>query len=359
MAHNERQIFLSGFRSCVNRFPRIPGIRGCRRLYADWKSKWMSGRKSRLIVRAMHLPIVHHPAYCADLPANHRFPMDKFRAVADLIRKEDLLEGRAFFRPRPAPFEWVALAHDPAYVDQVFSARVPERVAREIGFPMREDFALRARCATGGTVLTCYLALEHGLACNTAGGSHHARRAHGAGFCVFNDVAVAVRVMQADGAVRKALVIDLDVHQGDGTADIFQGDPDVFTFSMHSERNYPVRKIPSHLDIGLPDATGDAAYLKRLQETLPGLLEREGWDIVVYNAGVDPYENDRLGRLALTREGLRRRDLYVIRTVSAAGIPLAGVLGGGYSTDIDELADRHLTLHRSAKAVFTGAVPWR
>ncbi|WP_422039761.1 histone deacetylase [Roseibium sp.] len=299
----------------------------------------------------MPLPIVHHPAYCADLPANHRFPMDKFRAVADLIRTEDLLDGGSFFRPRPAPFEWVALAHDPAYVDQVFNGKVPDKVAREIGFPMREDIALRARCATGGTVLTAYLALEHGIACNTAGGSHHARRLHGAGFCVFNDVAVALRVLQADGAIRKALVIDLDVHQGDGTADIFQGDPDIFTFSMHSQKNYPVRKVPSHLDVGLPDATGDEDYLTILEETLPGLLAREPWDIVVYNAGVDPYRNDRLGRLKLSRDGLKRRDRYVIGTVRQAGLPLAGVLGGGYSSDIDELADRHLILHRTARSV--------
>ena len=196
--------------------------------------------------------------------------MDKFRAVADLVRAEDLLDGGSFFRPRPAPFEWVALAHDPAYVDQVFNGKVPEKVAREIGFPMREDIALRARCATGGTVLTCYLALEHGIACNTAGGSHHARRLHGAGFCVFNDVAVAIRVLQADGAIEKALVIDLDVHQGDGTADIFQGDPDIFTFSMHSQKNYPVRKVPSDLDVGLPDATEDEEYLGALHDVLPG-----------------------------------------------------------------------------------------
>jgi len=280
--------------------------------------------------------------------------MDKFRAVAELIRTEDLLDGGSFFRPRPAPFEWIALAHDPAYVDQVFNGKVPEKVAREIGFPMREDIALRARCATGGTVLACYLALEHGIACNTAGGSHHARRLHGAGFCVFNDVAVAIRVLQADGAIRKALVIDLDVHQGDGTAEIFQGDPDVFTFSMHSQKNYPVRKVPSDLDIGLPDATGDDDYLTALEEVLPSLIGRERWDIVIYNAGVDPYEHDRLGRLHLSRQGLERRDRHVIETVRQAGLPLSGVLGGGYSTDVDELADRHLTLHRTARNVLAG-----
>ncbi|WP_055672501.1 histone deacetylase family protein [Roseibium alexandrii] len=300
----------------------------------------------------MTLPIVHHPAYCADLPANHRFPMDKFRAVAELIRAEGLLGNGDFYRPRPAPFEWVALAHDPVYVDQVFNAEVPEKIAREIGFPMRADIALRARCATGGSVLTGYLALEHGLACNTAGGSHHARRAHGAGFCVFNDVAVALKVLQADGAIGKALVIDLDVHQGDGTADIFSGDPDIVTFSMHSAKNYPVRKVPSHLDVALPDAMEDGAYLAALQEVLPDLLRQKVWDLVFYNAGVDPYFEDRLGRLALSRDGLKARDRYVIETVRSLGIPLAGVLGGGYSNDIDELADRHVTLHRTALSIW-------
>eukprot|EP00903_Cladosiphon_okamuranus_P001168 g1166.t1 len=277
--------------------------------------------------------------------------MDKFRAVAERIRSEGLLDGQAFYRPRPAPFEWVALAHDPLYVDQVFTAQVPEKIAREIGFPMREDIALRARCATGGSVLTGYLALEHGIACNTAGGSHHARRAHGAGFCVFNDVAVAIKVLQADGAIRKALVIDLDVHQGDGTADIFQGDPDVFTFSMHSQKNYPVRKVPSHLDVGLADAMEDEDYLATLAEVLPQLIARENWDLAFFNAGVDPYREDRLGRLALSREGLRQRDHFVIRALRDANIPVAGVLGGGYSDDIDELADRHVTLHRTARAI--------
>ncbi|MTI43046.1 histone deacetylase [Roseibium hamelinense] len=296
----------------------------------------------------MSVPFVHHPAYCADLPANHRFPMDKFRAVAALIRSEGLLSAQDFMRPRPAPFDWVALAHDPAYVDQVFHNKVPTAVAREIGFPMREDISLRARCATGGSVLTGYLALEHGLACNTAGGSHHARRAHGAGFCVFNDVAVAIRVMQADGAIQKALVIDLDVHQGDGTADIFSGDPNVFTFSMHAEKNYPVRKVPSDWDIGLTDDTGDAEYLRILRYALGELIQKGPWDIAFFNAGVDPFEGDRLGRLAMSREGLIERDRLVISTLRQENIPVAGVLGGGYSTDIDELADRHVGLHRAA-----------
>lgn len=300
------------------------------------------------------VPIVHHPAYCAELPDGHRFPMNKFRRVAELAQAEGLVPGGRFHRPRPAPLEWVALAHERAYVEQVFAADVPPLIAREIGFPMTESVALRGRCATGGTVLTGYLALEHGLACNTAGGSHHARRAHGAGFCVFNDVAVAIRVMQADGVIRRALVIDLDVHQGDGTADIFSGDPDVFTFSMHSEKNYPVRKIASSLDIGLEDGTEDEAYLEQLAAALPYVLTQARPDIVFYNAGVDPFAGDKLGRLSLSRDGLRRRDEHVIGLVRALGLPLAGVLGGGYSADIDELADRHLTLLRAAIAVQSG-----
>ena len=297
------------------------------------------------------VPIVHHPAYCAELPDGHRFPMNKFCRVAELALAEGLVPGGRFHRPRPAPLEWVALAHERAYVEQVFAADVPPLIAREIGFPMTESVALRGRCATGGTVLTGYLALEHGLACNTAGGSHHARRAHGAGFCVFNDVAVAIRVMQADGVIRRALVIDLDVHQGDGTADIFSGDPAVFTFSMHSEKNYPVRKIASSLDIGLEDGTEDEAYLEQLAAALPYVLTQARPDIVFYNAGVDPFAGDKLGRLSLSRDGLRRRDEHVIGLVRALGLPLAGVLGGGYSADIDELADRHLTLLRAAIAV--------
>jgi len=298
----------------------------------------------------MSVPIVHHPAYCASLPANHRFPMDKFRAVAALIEAEGLLGEGRFYKPRAAPFDWVALAHDPVYVDQVFSTNVPKAVAREIGFDIQPDIAARARYATGGTVLTGYLALEHGIACNTAGGSHHARWRQGAGFCVFNDVAVAIRVMQADGVISRALVIDLDVHQGDGTADIFRHCDSVFTFSMHARKNYPVRKVPSNHDIELPDGASDNSYLAHLAARTTEVLTRARPDIVFYNAGVDPYKEDRLGRLALSRAGLLHRDTLVIQTVRQAGIPLAGVLGGGYSEDIDELADRHVTLHRAALA---------
>lgn len=296
----------------------------------------------------MPLPIVHNPNYNAVVPKGHRFPMGKFLGVARELRRIGLVAKEGFHEPAPAPASWVALAHDRAYVDQVFSADVPEKIAREIGFPMTKSVGLRARCATGGTLLTARLALETGLACNTAGGSHHARAEQGAGFCVFNDVAVAIRVLQAEGRIENALVVDLDVHQGDGTASIFSGDNSVFTFSMHAEKNYPVRKVASDLDVGLPDGTQDREYLAHLQTVLPTLISDVRPDIVFYNAGVDPHKDDRLGRLALSNGGLEERDRTVIGLAQEANIPLAGVLGGGYSKDVETLAYRHTTLHRVA-----------
>ncbi|WP_417773542.1 histone deacetylase [Stappia sp.] len=298
----------------------------------------------------MSLAIVHHPAYCAEIPSNHRFPMNKFRRVAEVLVEEDLVVPGGFHQPAPAPAAWLGLAHDQTYVDQVLAAQVPVAIAREIGLPMSEAVGLRARCATAGTVLTATLALERGIACNTAGGSHHARRAHGAGFCVFNDVAVAIRVLIADGAIERAMVVDLDVHQGDGTAEIFTGEERVFTLSLHGRQNYPVRKVPSSLDIALEDDTGDAAYMEALRDGLDAALAAFRPDIVFYNAGVDPHAEDRLGRLSLSDAGLAARDAHVIGTVRAAGLPLAGVMGGGYLADIDRLARRHAGLFRTAAA---------
>jgi acetoin utilization deacetylase AcuC-like enzyme len=202
-------------------------------------------------------------------------------------------------------------------------------------------------------VLTARLALETGLALNTAGGSHHARREQGAGFCVFNDVAVAIRVLQADGAIGRALVVDLDVHQGDGTAAIFAGDASVFTLSLHGERNYPLRKQRSSLDVGLPDGTGDEEYLAALSPALDTALAAAAPDIVFLNAGVDPHADDRLGRLALSDAGLRQRERLVMARVRAAGLPLACVIGGGYLEDVDRLAHRHAGLFAVA-AEFAG-----
>jgi acetoin utilization deacetylase AcuC-like enzyme len=295
------------------------------------------------------IPIVHHPAYHAEIPSDHRFPMGKFRRLAEVLVSDGLVAPGGFATPAPAAEGWLRLAHDGAYVDQVLGLAVPERIAREIGFPMTADVAARARAATGGTVLAARLALEHGLALNTAGGSHHARRSHGAGFCVFNDVAVAAAVILADHGAERVLVVDLDVHQGDGTADVFAGDDRVVTVSVHAEKNYPVRKIPSTVDVGLPDGLGDAAYLAVLEDLLEPVLDRVRPDVVFYNAGVDPHGQDRLGRLSLTDGGLAERDRRVIGRVRERGIPLVGVIGGGYDTDVDRLARRHSILHRTAR----------
>ena len=299
-------------------------------------------------------PIIHHPAYVADLPDGHRFPMQKFGALMDVIVGEGLVGPGGAVTPILAPEGWLTLAHDPAYVSGVLHQTLDAGTQRRIGFPVEETVARRSRAATAGTVLAARLALEHGVACNTAGGSHHAHADGGAGFCVFNDVAVAIRVLQADGLIDRALVVDLDVHQGDGTARIFEADDSVVTYSVHAAENYPVRKANSDLDIALPDGVRDEAYLEMLRETLPHLIGTAEPDIVLYNAGVDPHRDDKLGRLSLSDGGLAARDHHVLSLMQSLGLPVACVIGGGYADDVEVLAHRHATLHRAAAAVFGG-----
>ena len=294
-------------------------------------------------------PIVHHPAFRAEMPDGHRFPMDKFSRLAALLRAEGLAGPDGFHQPELIDVDSLLLVHAPDYVRGVLEQSLPADIVRRVGLPNTESVAIRARAAVGGTLLTARLALAQGIACNTAGGSHHASADSGAGFCVFNDVAVAARRLLAEGAIGKALVVDLDVHQGDGTARIFENDPAVFTVSMHAERNFPARKAVSDLDIALPDGTGDDAYLETLAQILPALLARETPDLVFFNAGVDPHADDKLGRLSLSDAGLARREAFVLGSCLERGIPVAGVIGGGYDADIDRLADRHAGLHRAAR----------
>jgi acetoin utilization deacetylase AcuC-like enzyme len=296
----------------------------------------------------MPLPVVHHPAYVAPMPAGHRFPMAKFgRLMAYLL--EERVVGRAQVRvPEPAPVEWLRLAHAGDYVSAVLTQTLDAAAVRRIGLPITPEVARRARAANGGTVLTARLALEHGLACNTAGGSHHGFAGYGSGFCVFNDVAVASRVLLDEGLVERILVVDLDVHQGDGTAAIFESDPRVVTFSMHCRTNFPLHKQTSDLDLALDAGLENEAYLRLLAEHLPGLLEDVRPHLVFYNAGVDPHVDDKLGRLALTEEGLWRRERLVLETCLKAGVPVAGVIGGGYALDLDHLARLHAILPQVA-----------
>lgn len=295
------------------------------------------------------LPIVHHPAYVAAMPAGHRFPMRKFGRLVEILRARGLLSDANWFQAEPAPRAWIELVHDPAWVTAVIEQRASPAQIRELGLPITPEVGLRSRAASAGTVLAARLALEHGLACNTAGGSHHAYPDRGTGFCTFNDVAVAARLLLSEGSVRRVLVFDLDVHQGDGTAAIFRHDPAVRTVSVHARSNFPVRKQQSDLDVALDDGTGDESYLATVQDLLGPELTRRP-DLVIYNAGVDPHAGDRLGRLMLTDDGLHRRERMVIRACRDAGIPLACVIGGGYDQDIDALAARHAILFEEAAA---------
>lgn len=301
----------------------------------------------------MALHIVHHPDYDARFSPVHRFPMSKYTLLMTALRQRGLVRPGYLHEPGEAPRPWLTLAHDAAYVDQVIACAVPARIEKEIGFAVDAAVSRRARLASAGTVLAARLALEHGVACNAAGGSHHARRAQGAGFCTFNDVGVAAGVLLATGEAARILVVDCDVHQGDGTADIFAGEARVFTFSLHGARNYPARKIPGDMDVELPDGTGDAAYLAALAEALQRIEHRFLPDLVFYNGGVDPHHADRLGRLALSDAGLEARDRMVLHHFRERGIPVCAVIGGGYAREAAGLGERHAILFEAA-AEFAG-----
>jgi len=274
--------------------------------------------------------------------------MGKFAALARLLEERGLLDRRNGRRPELADPDILALAHDPAWVEAVLTARVEPAAERRVGLPVSPAVAARARAATGGTLLAARLALEHGLALNTAGGSHHARRSGGAGFCIFNDLAVASLALLAEGRVRRLLILDLDVHQGDGTAEILRDEPRVTTISFHCRCNWPARKQQSTLDVALDAGTGDRPYLELLDGLLPGLLRRCAPDLVLYDAGVDPHRDDRLGRLALTDIGLAERDRLVLEHCRRAAVPVACVIGGGYDPDLSALARRHAILFEVA-----------
>jgi acetoin utilization deacetylase AcuC-like enzyme len=299
----------------------------------------------------MTLPIVYHPDYMAPLRDGHRFPMSKYGYLREALIARGLLPAAGgYLVPAPAHPRLIAAVHDFDYVERIANQRPSAEETRRIGLPITQAVARRAFLSAAGTLLAARLALEHGAACNAAGGSHHAGPEGGAGFCVFNDVAVAAQVLLSEGIVRRVLVVDCDVHQGDGTARIFEGRAEVFTLSLHAERNYPAHKAASDLDSPLPDRTGDAAYLEALDHAL-GSVARFHPDIVFYNAGVDPHVDDRLGRLALSDEGLRARDARVLGWARNAGVPIAAVIGGGYDDDPRRLAARHAILFEEAAQV--------
>ena len=273
------------------------------------------------------------------LPDRHRFPVEKYRLLRQRLTADNRLAGVELRTPSPAPISHLHQAHTADYVARVLNGRLSRDEIRRIGLPWSPELVERVRCSVGATTAVCRIALEDGLALSLGGGTHHACRDEGQGFCVFNDTMVALRVMQAEGRLRRALVIDCDVHQGNGTAEIASGDDSIFTFSIHGEKNFPYRKIPSDLDIGLPDKTGDDIYLATLRTGLKKALAEAQADLVVYLAGADVYERDRLGRLALTKAGIGARDRLVMTTCQQAGLPVAITMAGGYGIDIQETVD--------------------
>ena len=285
------------------------------------------------------LHVVHHVDYMAPPPERGTFRFDKYQLVMRVLRAGDY--PLAEHAPDPMPREWLEAVHDPDYVAQVFAASVPRDKERRIGFPVTPHIAQRVRHTNGGTWLAAQLALRHGYAANSAAGSHHALHDTGAGYCVFNDLAVTANRLIAQGDARRVLIVDCDVHQGDGTASLTAGRDDIFTLSLHADKNFPVRKARSSRDVPLADGTGDAEYLAALEAHLPPIVEQFGPDIVLYQAGVDPHADDRLGRLALSDEGLAARDRFVLRAARSRGLPVASALGGGYGTDQLAVATRH------------------
>lgn len=290
------------------------------------------------------LHVVHHPAYVspatpASLTLGSQFRFDKYGLVMDALRASGV--AHVTHAPEPMPRAWIAAVHDPDYVDQVTTLSVPPDKERRIGFSVTDHVARRSMLSPGGTWLAAKLAMIHGYAANAAGGSHHALYDTGAGYCVFNDLAIAANRLIAQGDAARILILDLDVHQGDGTAALLAGRGDIFTLSIHAEKNFPVRKARSTLDIGLDDGTGDDAYLAVLADILPRVLDDFRPDLILYQAGVDPHGEDRLGRLALTDAGLDARDRTVIRQARGRGVPVASTMGGGYGADRMAIARRH------------------
>jgi len=291
----------------------------------------------------------HSDRFVLPLPAGHRFPMDKYRLLRERVVRE--LPGVVLQEPEAASDGVLALAHTPDWIERLSFGRLSALEQRTIGFPWSPAMVERSRRSVGATIAACRAAIEDGAAVNLAGGTHHAGAERGEGFCCLNDVAVAARLMQAERRARRVAIVDLDVHQGNGSAEILRNDPSVFTLSVHGARNFPFRnRCEGDLDVDLPDGTGDDAYLDVLDGALAALAARFQPDFLIYLAGADVYEGDRLGRLALSIEGIADRDRRVFDFARARGLPVAAVMGGGYCPEIDRIVEIHFGTVREALA---------
>jgi acetoin utilization deacetylase AcuC-like enzyme len=298
------------------------------------------------------LYFVTHPEYDIPVPPEHRFPATKFSSLMSYLVRENLTEGVRFVFPNPVPAEDLAMVHDREYIDAVALGTLDGKALRMLGLPWSPRLARRSFLAPAGTYLAAKKALAHGLSCHAAGGTHHAHYSYGAGFCVFNDLAYAAMRLINKGEARTVLILDADVHQGDGTARILRGEAGIFTCSLHCGKNYPARKAESDLDVEIPRGAGDEAYLRIMRDTLHQLMASITPDLVLYDAGVDVHRDDALGWLDLSDAGILARDEMVLDWFCSRGIPVATVIGGGYSPDIMVLAARHGLVFRAARAAY-------
>jgi acetoin utilization deacetylase AcuC-like enzyme len=295
--------------------------------------------------------IYYSPYYYADIGEGHVFPIRKFELVRDKLLAEHTLDPGEILEPEPAAVEDLLLVHTEDYISRLQSGELTAKEVRKLGLPWSRSLVRRSLHAISGTINAARHCLTSGIASNLAGGTHHAYPDRGEGFCVLNDVAVAIRVLQRDRLAERFLIVDLDVHQGDGTAFIFRDSPEVFTFSMHGAKNYPLFKQTSSLDIELRDKTGDDEYLATLDQALERVRIHDP-DVIFYLAGADPYEKDKLGRLGVSIDGLRRRDEMVLRFAKEMGVPIVTTMSGGYAADIDDTVEIHCNTIRSVKTVF-------
>ncbi|MFS4466603.1 histone deacetylase [Maribacter sp. 2210JD10-5] len=298
------------------------------------------------------LKIAYHPIYQHPLPEGHRFPMLKYDLLPKQLTHEGTCETSNFFEPELPNDKHIVAVHNPEYYYDLLNIKIPPKEARKIGFPLTEDLVERERIITDGTMKGCEFALNHGIAMNIAGGTHHAYTNRGEAFCMLNDQAIGARYLQSKGLAKKILMVDLDVHQGNGTAEIFQDDDSVFTFSMHGANNYPFKKERSDLDIPLDKGTNDDSYLSILKETLPKLINEQRPDFIFYLCGVDVVASDKLGTLGMTIEGCKQRDIFVLETCKKLRIPVQCSMGGGYSPDIKVIVEAHANTFREAQKIF-------
>ncbi len=298
------------------------------------------------------LKIAYSPIYKYELPSGHRFPMEKYELIPEQLVYEGTVSERNFFHPEALSEEIILFTHEAEYWHKLLHLQLSRKEARAIGFPISSRLVHRGRHIAQGTIDCAKFALQYGVAMNVAGGTHHSFTYKGEGFCLLNDIGIASNYLLRAGLAQKILVVDLDVHQGNGTAQIFRNEARVFTFSMHGAKNYPIRKEASDLDIGLPDGTKDKAYLAQLYDTLPKLFDLVQPDFVFYLSGVDILESDKLGRLSVSMQGCKARDRFVLETCKARKVPLAISMGGGYSKRVAHIVEAHANTFRLAQDIF-------